>query len=84
MDLLKIPSIMELRQLHEGWINGALARGEQVRESNWTESVAIGSRDFVADIKNKLGVRVKGRRILATAGTAGETTLCEPQAGLEL
>jgi len=84
MDLLKIPSIEELQRLHEGWIDGALARGELVRESKWTESVAVGSRDFVAGIKNKLGARVKGRRILATAGTVGETTLCEPQAGLEL
>jgi putative transposase len=84
MDLLGIPSIEVLRRLHKGWVEEALARAEQVRESKWTESVAVGSGDFVAAIKRKLGVRVKGRRILPTAGIDGESTLREPQTGLEL
>jgi REP element-mobilizing transposase RayT len=77
MGLLGIPSIEALRRAHSAWVAKALARAEQVRESKWTESVAVGSRDFVETIKAKLGVRAKGRRI---SGMNGESSLCEPQA----
>ena len=33
------------------------------RESCWTESIAIGSSNFVEDIKVKLGIKAVGRRI---------------------
>lgn len=69
--------------MHKGWIDEAIARSELARQSKWSESVAVGSPDFVAAIKHKLGVRVKGRRIILPEGTADETTLWESQTGLE-
>ena len=63
MELLGIPSIEALCRSHTGWVEEALARSEQVRESKWTESVAVGSRDFVDVIKRGLRVKAKGRRI---------------------
>ncbi len=63
MELLGIPSIDELRRLHGMWVKEALGRAEQVREAKWTESVAVGSRNFVETVKAKLGIRAKGRRI---------------------
>jgi hypothetical protein len=33
------------------------------REAWWTESIAVGSDFFVEDIKNKLGLRAKGRKV---------------------
>jgi hypothetical protein len=36
---------------------------EQIRESWWTESVAVGSRKFVETLKAKLRIRAKGRGI---------------------
>ncbi len=80
MDLLGIPSIEALRRSHKTWVEEALAKGEQARESKWTESVAVGSRDFVETIKGRLGVRAKRRRF---SGTDVESTLREPQAGLQ-
>jgi putative transposase len=77
MDLLGIPSIDALRRSHSAWVEEALARAEQVREGKWTESVAVGSRDFVETIKARLGIRAKGRRI---SGMDGESCICEPQA----
>jgi REP element-mobilizing transposase RayT len=79
MDLLAIPSIEALQRSHKTWIEQALARAEHTRESKWTESVAVGSRNFVETIKGKLGVRAKRRRF---SGTDEEATLREPQAGL--
>ena len=75
--LLGIPSIEALRRSHNEWVEEALARAEQVREGKWTESVAVGSRDFVETIKAKLGIRGKGRRISVRDG---ESSLREPQA----
>jgi putative transposase len=58
------------------WTEEALARAEQIREGKWTESVAVGSRDFVENVKSKFGIRAKGRKI---SGMDGESSLREPQ-----
>jgi len=63
MEMLGIPSIEALCRSHTGWVEEALARCEQVRESKWTESIAVGSRDFVDVIKRGLRIKAKGRRI---------------------
>jgi hypothetical protein len=55
----------------------SLTRAEQVREGKWTQTVAVGSRDFAETMKAKLGIRAKGRRI---CGMDGESCICEPQA----
>ena len=80
MELLGIPSIDELRRSHRGWLEEALARPEQIREGKWTESIAVGSRDFVDVVKRGLRVKAKGRRI---SGMGDYSELREPQAGLE-
>ena len=76
MGLFRAGSVLALRRLREKWVDEALARGDMVRESKWTESVAVGSRDFVETIRRKLGLRAKGRKI---TGMKDEFTLCEPQ-----
>lgn len=78
MDLLGIPSIEALQRSHKTWVEEALARAEQVRESKWTESVAVGNRGFVETLKSKLGIRAKRRRF---SGADDEAMLREPQAG---
>ena len=40
-----------------------------LRESRWTESVAIGSQKFVETTKEKLGIKAKGRQVVGTNGT---------------
>ena len=76
MELLGADSVEAVRELRRERIEEALARGEQVRESKWTESVAVGSRSFVETMKAKLGLRAKGRRV---SGSENEFTLGEPQ-----
>lgn len=67
MGLLGIPSLEALRCSHSLWVEQALACAEQVRESKWTESIAVGSSDFVETMKSKLRIRAKGRRVHRTA-----------------
>lgn len=81
MDLLGVTSVEALQRAHRTWVEEALARAEQVRESKWTESVAVGSRDFVETLKSKLGVRAKRRRF---SGADDESTLREPQAAYSI
>jgi len=79
LDLLGLPAVEALQLAHATWIEQALAGAEQIRESKWTESVAVGSRNFVETIKAKLGVRAKRRRF---SGTDEDSMLREPQTGL--
>ncbi|MCP3889477.1 MAG: hypothetical protein GY702_11495, partial [Desulfobulbaceae bacterium] len=42
--------------------------GNNPRQADWTESIAVGSRKFVETIKENLGLRAKGRKILESDG----------------
>jgi putative transposase len=45
-----------------------LAKVGLERESCWTESIAIGSKDFVEKIKTELGVRAAHKTIIDNRG----------------
>ncbi len=47
-----------------------------LRESKWTESIAVGSKFFVEDTKERLGIRGKGRNVI---GNNGVYELREPR-----
>jgi putative transposase len=76
LEFLGADSIEALRRLRGEWVRGAIARNDLVRESKWTESVAVGNKGFVETVKTKLGLRAKGRRI---SGREHDFTLREPQ-----
>jgi REP-associated tyrosine transposase len=63
MDLLQIPTINHLRSSHKKWVEEILKTKRYVKDSKWSQSIAVGSKRFVEDIKEKLGIRVKGRKI---------------------
>lgn len=53
------------RKAHKEFVNESLANGTNNRQIQWTESIAVGSHSFIGIIKDKLGIRAKGRKILA-------------------
>jgi len=53
----------QLRLLHREWIDEALGSGRNPREPEWTEAIAVGGKEYVAIMKEKMGMRVPGRRI---------------------
>jgi len=67
MELLHISTIDELRSSHKKWVEEILKTKNYVRESKWTRSIAVGSKDFVENIKEKLGIRAKGRKVEASS-----------------
>ena len=68
MELLHISTLDELRNSHKKWVEEILKAKNCVRESKWSQSIAVGSKSFVEVIKEKLGIRAKGRKV----GRSGE------------
>ena len=56
------------RVAHKEWVNVALTSGLTPRQSEWSESIAVGSETFTHWIKEKLGYRAKGRTIIESNG----------------
>jgi len=54
----------ELRSSHRGWIEEYLGNGVKSRQEEWTDSIAVGSRVFVENVKALLGYRAKGRDVI--------------------
>jgi hypothetical protein len=63
MELAGAGSYEAMLRMRSGWVEDALARGVPARQSKWTESVAVGGKGFVENVKAQLGLRAKGRRI---------------------
>jgi len=52
------------RTAHQRWVHDALIDGGHKRESMWTESIAVGSEQFVERTKEMLGRKAKGRKLV--------------------
>ena len=52
-----------LAQYHSEWIDGLLKREQQCREEQWTDSVAVGSIDYIEKVQEQFGVRGKSRQV---------------------
>jgi hypothetical protein len=63
MRLCGIPNAEQLRETHKEWVEEELKKNASERESYWSESIAVGKKDFVEGIKEQLGMRVSGRKI---------------------
>lgn len=56
--LFRIGSKEEFKKTYQGWVAEALEKENcRKRDSRWTESIAVGSRGFVIDVKEKLGAK---------------------------
>ena len=44
--------------------SGVLKNGSNQRDAKWTEAIAVGDKEFVMEIKAKLGAKAIGRREL--------------------
>lgn len=67
-DLLGFDTEAGLRAAHRRWVDEALKDGNGVREAKWSESIAVGSQEFVERTREELGIRAKGREARETEG----------------
>jgi len=63
-ELAGFESYNTLQEAHQEMVNESLVNGTNQRQKGWTESIAVGSQSFIETIKEKLGVRAKGRKII--------------------
>jgi len=66
MKLMHVGSTDDLRKSHKKWVEKSLRSENHFRESKWTGSIAVGSKQFVEKIKQQLGFRARGRKIVET------------------
>jgi hypothetical protein len=60
--LLGIKDKEHLSEYHSNWVEEVLINGLNQRDAKWTESIAVGDKEFVMETKAKLGSRAIGRR----------------------
>ncbi len=58
-----------LKQHHREWIETQITNSTLKRESLWTESLAVGSKQFVNNVKTQLGTKTRYRSIEKTDDT---------------
>ncbi len=63
-ELAGFDSLDKFRVAHAGWVADSLRDGSHKREPLWTESIAVGSDQFVGTIKKSLGIKAKGRKVV--------------------
>ena len=68
MEVLGIRSTGDLKEVYGNWVMEALEKHKYVRQSKWTEAIAVGSEDFVRETKERLGIRAIGREVVGDDG----------------
>lgn len=67
--ILGMQSYDAVKRNHKILVDEELAAGRKQREEKWTKSVAVGDKEFVENVKMKLGSIAKGRSIQKTEAT---------------
>ena len=60
--LLEIKDEDKLPEYHRNWVEEIIQNRSNQRDAKWTESIAVGDKQFVTETKAKLGIRAIGRR----------------------
>ena len=66
MKLLGIGTMKELRTLRRRWVKEKIAAKQMARENQWTGSIAVGSPEFLEEMKERLSIRTWLRAIEPT------------------
>jgi putative transposase len=80
--LCGLSSIADFQVAHRQWVAEALQADSMARDDRWSESVAVGSEQFVEQIKTELGSAVGRRQIVAENRTYSLREPCLPYSHL--
>ena len=69
MELLDISNMDELKNAYRDFVEEALKKQDRERDRRWTESIAVGSEEFVRDTKERLGIKAVGREVMRGDGS---------------
>jgi len=65
LDLFRINDEEYFRKEHYLWVEEELQADAMKKKDWWSESIAVGSKEFVGEIKGELGYRALGRSVVA-------------------
>ncbi len=66
MSLFGFDDSDKFSKVYRGWVEDIFRTDSHSREAKWPQSIAVGSKFFVEDIKDKLGYRAIGRKVVGT------------------
>jgi putative transposase len=69
MGLLGFENYDDLKDAHYKWVDCAMQADSSGKENKWTQSIAVGSKTFIEKMKESLGFRAKGRKIICADDT---------------
>jgi putative transposase len=75
MELVGAKDIGALQTMRSEWIELAIRKGRLQREPIWTESVAVGSEEYLRNIQAELGGRIKVAEIAPVSETTAQSVL---------
>ena len=61
--LMGCTGLQDLQATHKRWVEETLQPGKPEQQNHWTESIALGSKSFIEEVKKGLGFRARGRSI---------------------
>ena len=76
MELMNISKIDWLRETYRNWVDSAIMRGDIKRQPQWTESIAVGDKVYVEKVKDQMGYKAIGRKVVENGDSF---VLREPQ-----
>jgi len=76
MSFLSLTNQKYLQQEHQQWVETELLT-DQIKRSFWSNSIAVGSKEYIEKIKQQLGNRAKTRAVVSKAEVS---VLKEPSA----
>ena len=59
--ILPIDAIRRNSSRH--WVEELLKSDSNKRDAKWSESIAVGDKGFVSEIKSRLGIKAIGRKV---------------------
>ena len=62
--LLGFENYDDLKDAHDKWVDSAIRTENRGKENRWTQSIAVGSKPLIEKMKETLGFRAKGRKII--------------------
>jgi putative transposase len=66
--LLGIKNEAQMRDMHRQWVEAILTDGSNKRDAQWTESIAVGDKEFVLETRARLGAKGVGRKMTGQNG----------------
>ena len=64
MGLMNVKEVDRFCETYRNWVDSAIRRGDVERQARWTESIAVGDEGYVEKVKDQMGYKAIGRKVV--------------------